>query len=143
MNSDVSVGLHEYNAPIVLSIPSTSLTEYPKRFLIVINKQVEQPLKEHTYSDSRRASLGNRNASIVRGRRLSGARFEDCMEKGSTLEEGKNMRLHGLFDYHFERGRIFDLNRWKQSVYLHVGQRLVRRLEALELSHSESKAFKN
>ena len=53
------------------------------------------------------------------------------MEEGSTLEEVKDKmlddmmqfemrgrRLHGPFDYQFELERIFDHNRWKQSILL-------------------------
>ena len=58
-------------------------------------------------------------------------RVEKCMEEGSTLEEVKdnmlddttqfelrNRRLHGPFDYQFERERICNHNRWKQSILL-------------------------
>ena len=53
------------------------------------------------------------------------------MEEGSTFAEVndkmlddmmqfemRNRRLHEPFDYQFERERIFDHNRWKQSILL-------------------------
>ena len=81
---------------------------------------MERPLTEHTatldpYVD---------DDLLERG-------VENCMEEGSTLEEVKdkmlddmtqfemrNRRLHGPFDYQFERERIYNHNRWKQSTLL-------------------------
>ena len=103
--------------------------------LIVINKQVERPLTEHTatldvqVSDTEMLRLYVDDDLLERG-------VEKCMEEGSTLEEVKdkmlddmtqfemrNRRLYGPFDYQLERERIFNHNRWKQSILLAAEQR--------------------
>ena len=35
----------------------------------------------------------------------------------------RNHRLHGSFDYQFERERIFDHDRWRKSILLKVKDR--------------------
>ena len=103
--------------------------------LIVINKQVERPLTEHTVtpdvqvSDTELLQLYVNDGLLERG-------VEKFMEEESTLEEVKDKILDGMtqfemrnrrldrpFDYQFKRERIYNHNRWKQSVLLEAEHR--------------------
>ena len=98
--------------------------------LIVINKQVERPLTEHTATLDIQVSKTEMLRLYVDDDLLEQG-IENSMEEGSSLEEVKdimldymmqfemrNRRLHGPFDYQFEHEIIFDHNRWKQSILL-------------------------
>ena len=49
-------------------------------------------------------------------RDLPSKKPQDKMLDDMTQYEMRNWKLHGPFDYQFKRKRIFDHNKWKQSI---------------------------
>ena len=98
--------------------PHSTLKTSP---LIIVNKRVKRSLTVNTATLDVQV-LRTDDGLLERG-------VESCMEEGSILEEVKdkmfddmtqfemrNRRLNGPFDYQFERERIYNHNRWKQSI---------------------------
>ena len=117
----------DYESPLDLEDTSS---------LTIINKQMEQHLTERTATLDEQVSE-TEMLQLYLDDDLLEQGFENCMEEGSTLQEVKdkvlddmtqfemrNGRLYGSHDYHFEHERIFDHNRWKQSILLAAEHRL-------------------